>query len=72
MMSLLCDNCRNFCGQGNCLAFPEGIPYEIASGMVDHRLPYPGDRGFRYEEVHPLDLDPPTGAAPDPARLDMP
>ncbi|GLY86718.1 hypothetical protein [Actinoallomurus iriomotensis] len=32
-----------------CVAFPDGIPGDIYPGGYDHRLPYPGDRGIRFE-----------------------
>ena len=33
-----------------CKAYPEGIPMEIVSNKIDHRKPYNGDNGIRYEK----------------------
>lgn len=50
-----CVLCAHFEGIGPegaiCGAFPEGIPEEIITGQHDHRKPYPGDDGIRWEPL---------------------
>jgi hypothetical protein len=36
-----------------CTAFPEEIPREIAGNKHDHRKPFPGDHGIRFEPLKP-------------------
>lgn len=40
-----------------CPAFPREIPSPLLDGEADHRRPYPGDQGIRFE---------PDWGAPDP------
>jgi hypothetical protein len=52
----LCNECRywhreNFEGF-TCDAFPGGVPEAIIRSEHDHREPYPGDNGIRYEPVN--------------------
>ena len=39
-----CFNCGHFRGN-RCVAYPERIPFLIASGQVDHSVPRPGQVG---------------------------
>lgn len=34
-----------------CDAFKDGIPFAIIAGEHDHRKPYKGDNGIRYEPI---------------------
>lgn len=48
-----CFMCRHLIPSGfpHCAAYPDGIPWEIQAGQVDHRQPYAGDRGVRYDPL---------------------
>jgi len=51
----LCNSCahleRSESSLGTCRAFPRGIPKEIFLGKADHRKPFPGDHGIRFEPL---------------------
>jgi hypothetical protein len=44
-----------------CGAFPDGIPEPILYSRHDHREPYPGDHGIRWE---PVGVDAPGRVVP--------
>lgn len=46
-----CFRCRHFIDDRRftCGAFPDGIPDPILVGEHDHREPYKGDHGIRFE-----------------------
>jgi len=51
-----CCTCRHFVGKKdrdslNCKAFADGIPLEIVLNEHDHREPFPGDNGIRWEPI---------------------
>jgi len=53
VLTPLCSSCRHwnradFSGY-KCAAFPDGIPEAILISEHDHREPYPGDNGIRYD-----------------------
>jgi hypothetical protein len=51
--SPVCEDCRHRIGFDRlaCAAFPDRIPKEIWNGLRDHRSPYPGDGGIRFEPM---------------------
>ena len=50
-----CHMCRHMFRSGTprCTAYPDGIPWEIQAGEVDHRQPWAGDHGIRYDPLKP-------------------
>ena len=47
----ICIECVHYKGGIKCSAFPKRIPDEITEHQHDHRKPYPGDNGIRYEPI---------------------
>ncbi len=47
--SIQCLTCKHYRGLWECEAFPDGIPEVISSGDHDHREPFKGDNGIRWE-----------------------
>jgi hypothetical protein len=49
----LCVACRRLRrpvrGRRACAAFPGGVPAPLLDAAADHREPYPGDQGIRFE-----------------------
>ena len=61
IMMAMCMDCVHytvideFDSAHKCLAFPDGIPDAILTGEHDHREPYPGDNGIRFEPIQDTD-----------------
>ena len=53
--SPICLGCNHFNAGGEagltCKAFPLGIPDDILYSAADHRKPFPGDNGIRFEPI---------------------
>ena len=64
-----CGDCRHWDqSERACLAFPQGIPDEIRTGAHDHRQPFPGDGGVRFEPVSAREEAPEPPSNPDLSR----
>lgn len=46
-----CVHCRHKKKDNICTAFSEGIPDKIMSNRHDHRKPFKGDNGIRFEPI---------------------
>lgn len=54
MTSPQCITCVHFrIATGTCKAFPKRIPTKIITGEHDHRKPFKGDNGIRWEPYKP-------------------
>jgi len=48
----ICYKCKHVGQKGDmCKAFPDGIPAKVLRGKHDHRKPYKGDNGIRFEPI---------------------
>ncbi len=47
----ICWNCKHYREDVTCAAFPKGIPAEILESEANHRHPYRGDHGIRFEPL---------------------
>jgi len=58
----ICTYCKHLKNKKNlrtdaCKAFPHGIPDEIFFDAFDHRKPFPGDNGVRFEPSNPKEWE---------------
>lgn len=57
MESTQCLECKHYQGFHACRAFPGGIPEAIFTGQHDHRQPFDGDNGIRFEPIEGVSID---------------
>ena len=51
-----CNKCKyHHSGEFTCDVYPDRIPDEILLNKADHRNPYPGDHGIRFEPLEEED-----------------
>lgn len=55
VIQMQCRRCKHFAGglHPSCQAFPNSIPGQIYLNKVDHRQPFDGDQGIRWEPLEP-------------------
>lgn len=60
ILPLQCETCKHYRGDSQCSAFGHGrgIPIVIMNMDFDHRSPYPGDGGIRWEPATPDTANP--------------
>ena len=52
MSGFSCLNCKHLNKDNiSCAAFPDVIPHDIKAAIIDHREPFPGDNGIRFEPI---------------------
>ena len=51
MTIVKCILCEHYINDYTCDAFPEGIPEAIRLDEHDHREPFKGDNGIRFEPI---------------------
>jgi len=52
MFSTQCSLCKHKNKEAvGCAAYPSGIPWDVLRGEQDHRKPYAGDNGIRFEPI---------------------
>jgi len=49
MFPIQCASCKNYIDDLKCNAYKNKIPEEIYTGKHDHKKPFPGDNGVRFE-----------------------
>jgi len=52
-----CISCKHYRMLHRCTAFPDRIPEAIMLGEHDHRKPYKGDNGIRWELWESVDVE---------------
>lgn len=50
-VNFYCLGCKHYIAFGQCRAFDKEIPTDIWLGQNDHRKPYRGDNGIRFEPL---------------------